>query len=74
MANGSNRLPYGATCEPTSVLKRSGGGFGEFFRYHGWRSPGVRLFRSVGFPVKDGPLGLSSLVPILLMLTFFRLP
>ena len=28
------------------------GGFGEFFRYHGWLSPGVRLFRSIGFKAK----------------------
>ena len=27
-------------------------GFGNFFKYHGWLSPGVRLFRSIRFQAK----------------------
>jgi methyl-accepting chemotaxis protein len=44
-------------------------GFGSFFRYHGWLSPGVRLFRRLSFPAKSGAIALLFLVPILLLLT-----
>lgn len=44
-------------------------GFGSFFRYHGWLSPGVRLFRSLGFPAKSGWIAVMFLIPIGLLLT-----
>ncbi|OYQ42599.1 hypothetical protein CHU94_02340 [Rhodoferax sp. TH121] len=43
-------------------------GFGSFFRYHGWLSPGVRLFRRLNFPVKSAWIAFLFLVPITLLL------
>ncbi|WP_296511117.1 methyl-accepting chemotaxis protein [Rhodoferax sp.] len=43
-------------------------GFGSFFRYHGWLSPGVRLFRTLSFPAKSAWIAVLFLVPILLLL------
>jgi methyl-accepting chemotaxis protein len=45
-------------------------GFGEFFRYHGWLSPGVRLFRSIGFRAKALWVAAAFLVPLVMTLTF----
>lgn len=50
-------------------LKR-GSGFGEFFRYHGWLAPGVRLFRSIGFPSKAACIAAAFIVPLVVMLFF----
>jgi methyl-accepting chemotaxis protein len=46
----------------------AGGGFGEFFRYHGWLAPGVRLFRGIGFPAKAAWVALAFLIPLILTL------
>jgi methyl-accepting chemotaxis protein len=46
------------------------GGFGEFFRYHGWLSPGVRLFRAIGFTAKASWVSLSFLLPLLMAMYF----
>ena len=43
-------------------------GFGSFFRYHGWLSPGVRLFRSIGFKAKAGWISLTFAVPLVAMM------
>ena len=43
-------------------------GFGTFFRYHGWLSPGVRLFRKLAFPAKSGWIAVMFLIPIVLLL------
>ena len=43
-------------------------GFGSFFRYHGWLSPGVRLFRSLSFPAKSAWIAVMFLLPILVLL------
>ena len=43
-------------------------GFGSFFRYHGWLSPGVRLFRRLTFPAKAAWIAVMFLIPILLLL------
>jgi methyl-accepting chemotaxis protein len=53
-----------------SVSPRSvaGTGFGEFFRYHGWLAPGVRLFRRISFPAKASCVALSFLIPLLVTL------
>jgi len=52
----------------TEPAAASGSGFGEFFRYHGWLSPGVRLFRRIGFPAKAAWVGVSFLIPLIVML------
>ncbi len=49
---------------------RQGSGFGEFFRYHGWLAPGVRLFRKLSFPVKAAWVSLAFLIPLSTMLWF----
>jgi len=46
------------------------GGFGAFFRYHGWLSPGIRLFRSLQFPAKAGLISLMFIIPLATMLWF----
>jgi methyl-accepting chemotaxis protein len=45
-------------------------GLGDFFRYHGWLSPGVRLFRSISFPKKTAWVAMALLVPLAVMLSF----
>jgi methyl-accepting chemotaxis protein len=47
-----------------------GSGFGEFFRYHGWLSPGVRLFRSISFPAKAAYVALAFMLPLAAMMGF----
>ena len=49
---------------------RGNAGFGSFFRYHGWLSPGVRLFRSISFTAKAGWISLMFLVPIVTLMWF----
>lgn len=48
----------------------SGSGFGEFFRYHGWLSPGVRLFRRISFTAKASWVGVAFVIPLVVMLAF----
>ena len=48
-----------------------GSGFGDFFRYHGWLSPGVRLFRSISFPAKAAWVALAFMVPLLVFIYFW---
>ncbi len=52
------------------VRRDHGSGFGDFFRYHGWLSPGVRLFRSISFPAKAGWVALAFMVPLAVLLWF----
>jgi methyl-accepting chemotaxis protein len=47
-----------------------GAGFGEFFRYHGWLSPGVRLFRAIGFRAKALWISAAFVAPLIIMLFF----
>ena len=56
------------TARPARVDR--GSGFGDFFRYHGWLSPGVRLFRSISFPAKAGWVALAFMVPLVMLLYF----
>ena len=49
---------------------RGDAGFGSFFRYHGWLSPGIRLFRSIKFPAKASWISLMFLVPLAATLWF----
>jgi len=53
-----------AGSSPTSGQRQ-----GNFFAFHGWLAPGVRLFRHIGFPAKALWLAGSFLIPIVLMLT-----
>lgn len=43
-------------------------GFGDFFRYHGWLAPGIKLFRRISFPAKAGWVGTMFLIPLVLLL------
>jgi len=45
-------------------------GFGEYFRYHGWLSPGVRLFRSLSFQSKSLWISAAFTTPLILLLYF----
>lgn len=45
-------------------------GFGSFFRYHGWLSPGIRLFRSIAFPAKASWISFMFLLPLLATMWF----
>jgi len=47
-----------------------GAGFGEFFRYHGWLSPGVRLFRAIGFTAKACWIAVAFILPLGIMMGF----
>jgi methyl-accepting chemotaxis protein len=55
---------------PPHMAAHQGSGFGEFFRYHGWLSPGVRLFRSISFPAKAAYVALAFLLPLAAMMFF----
>jgi len=48
----------------------AGSGFGAFFRYHGWLSPGVRLFRRISFTAKAAWIALAFTVPMVMLLSF----
>ena len=48
-------------------------GFGEFFRYHGWLAPGVRLFRSIGFKAKAWWVSVAFVVPLVMALGFLAM-
>jgi methyl-accepting chemotaxis protein len=55
-----------------SQRRRANEGFGSFFRYHGWLSPGVRLFRKITFRGKALWVSAAFIVPLLIMLAFLR--
>jgi methyl-accepting chemotaxis protein len=46
----------------------SASGLSEFFRYHGWLAPGVRLFRSITFTTKALCIGAAFVIPLLITL------
>ena len=46
-------------------------GLGKFFHHHGWLSPGIRLFRSIGFPAKAGWVAAAFMVPLVVLLYFW---
>ena len=47
-------------------------GFGEFFRYHGWLAPGIRLFRSIGFRAKAFWVAGAFVIPLVLALYYLQ--
>ena len=57
-----------ASASPSSAPAGSGSGFGEFFRYHGWLAPGVRLFRRMNFTAKALCVSLAFVIPLLMLL------
>jgi methyl-accepting chemotaxis protein len=54
----------------TNASRTDDSSLGSFFRYHGWLSPGVRLFRQLGFPTKAALIALMFVLPLLAMLWF----
>lgn len=44
--------------------------FGEFYVYHGWLAPGVRLFRGIGFLAKACWVMLALMLPLAMLLVF----
>ncbi len=52
------------TFKPHSIESRG------FFRYHGWLAPGVRLFRSIAFPMKALLVLTAFLIPLALVLSY----
>ncbi len=47
-----------------SGAARASTGFGDFFRYHGWLAPGIRLFRHIGFTAKSLCIGAVFVAPL----------
>ncbi len=52
---------------PAAGLGAEGQTWRDFFRFHGVWSPGVRLFRSVGFSAKAVTIALTFLLPIVVL-------
>ena len=63
---GDARLPF-----PVAEARQAG--FGDFFRYHGWLSPGVRLFRKIGFQAKALWVSVAFLAPLVMALVFLTM-
>ena len=57
-------VPHGA---PARTLDS---GFGEFFRYHGWLAPGVRLFRRLSFPGKAAWVSVAFMIPLVVLMGY----
>ena len=55
---------------PQSRPAAGNDGFGAYFRYHGWLSPGVRLFRSLSFTAKSAWISAAFLAPLLTTLFY----
>lgn len=49
---------------------RGNAGFGDLFRYHGWLSPRIRLFRARSFQAKSAAISLAFLAPLLFTLFY----
>jgi methyl-accepting chemotaxis protein len=56
--------------DSASPPAEQGSGFGNFFRYHGWLAPGIRLLRRLSFPAKSTWVAGAFLIPLLMMLFF----
>ena len=63
-------MPHPDTTYAANRNAGRGAGFGEFFRYHGWLSPGVRLFRAIGFQAKALWISAAFVAPLVLMLFY----
>jgi len=62
-AGSATPLP---NAHPTTAHPRPA--LGEFFRYHGWLAPGVRLFRQLSFPAKAACIAAAFMVPLLVLM------
>jgi methyl-accepting chemotaxis protein len=68
----TSSVPVPAAPTTTTKPKRGQAAAGqnhwlEFFKYHGIWSPGVRLFRAVGFNVKASVIACTFLLPIMVL-------
>ncbi|MFG6468473.1 methyl-accepting chemotaxis protein [Roseateles sp. BYS87W] len=63
LAPGATRAA--AASAPTAARSR-----GDFFRYHGWLAPGIRLFRRLSFTAKALWIATAFVVPLVVMLAF----
>jgi methyl-accepting chemotaxis protein len=59
-----------STPQRAAVSARDNAGFGDFFRYHGWLSPGIRLFRALSFQAKSAWISLAFLAPLVFTLFY----
>jgi methyl-accepting chemotaxis protein len=50
------------------IQNNDGISLGSFFKYHGWLSPGVRLFRLISFPAKAAWIALAFAIPLVVTL------
>ena len=66
----TNRLTAQAAPANTLPARATGAGFGQFFAYHGWLSPGIRLFRQISFPAKAACVALAFGLPLAMLLAF----
>ena len=57
-------VPHDLHVRRAVAMPTSTGGMAEFFRYHGLWSPGVRLFRRIGFRAKAVVISAVFLAPI----------
>jgi hypothetical protein len=55
---------------PSRADNSQGLAFGEFFFHHGWLSPGVRLFRRIGFRAKASWVALAIVLSLARLLQF----
>lgn len=53
-----------------AARRRPASGFGDYFRYHGWLSPGVRLFRALNFKAKALAISAAFTAPLILLAYF----
>ncbi|MBL8277477.1 MAG: hypothetical protein JNL93_12310 [Pelomonas sp.] len=55
---------------PTQASPPAARSLSDFFRYHGWLAPGIRLFRRLSFTAKALWIAAAFLVPLVVMLFF----
>jgi methyl-accepting chemotaxis protein len=63
----SSSLPAPARAPAALGVPPADSNWSDFFRYHGLWSPGVRLFRSLGFAAKAVTIALTFLLPIVVL-------
>lgn len=66
----STPTPAASPAAATHSRHTNDSGFGAYFKYHGWLSPGVRLFRSLDFTAKSAWISLMFVIPLVTMLWF----
>jgi len=72
-ADALSMKPSAATAYQAENATERGNSIADFFRYHGFWAPGVRLFRRLGFRAKAMVISATFLVPIsLLAMNYFQ--